>query len=64
MARYKLIKEYPGSQPKGTIAYSGHRVSAYKDMKYKLKNKGKTINYIFFSAEYIENHPKFWKKLD
>jgi hypothetical protein len=63
MERYKLVKEYPGSPDKGTIVYSPHRSQAYKDMKYKMKDERNVTNQIFFSQDYIENHPEFWKKM-
>ena len=63
MKRYKLIQEYPGSHKKGTIVYSPHREQAYKDLKYKIKNEKDIINHIFYDEEYIENYPKFWKKI-
>lgn len=63
MKRYKLIQEYPGSFPKGTVVYSSHQEESYKDEKYKVKNTRNCKNYIFYSEEYIENYPKFWKRI-
>lgn len=63
MARYQLIKEYPGSLDKGTIVYSGHKEQSYSDYKYKVKNEKNVRSYIFFDADYIEKFPKHWKKL-
>ena len=63
MTRYKLTKLYPGSPEKGTIVYSPHRIGAYKDVKYKMKNSKNNRNYLFFSSKYIENFPEFWKKI-
>lgn len=63
MERYCLIREYPGSPAKGTIVYAPHRVQAYKDLKYKMKNKGNVSNHIFFDAAYIEKFPKFWRRI-
>jgi len=67
MVRYKLTQVYPGSPDKGTIVYAPHREKAYQDPdgsnKYKMKDSRNCRNYLFFSADYIENHPKFWKKI-
>lgn len=67
MERYELVREYPGSPEKGTIVYAPHREKAYQDKdgssKYKMKDTRNCKNYIFFSADYIEKYPKFWKKI-
>jgi hypothetical protein len=66
MKRYKLIKKYPGCPNIGTIVYSPHKIY-YVDRndndKYKIKNERNVQNWIFYSKDYIEKYPKFWKQL-
>lgn len=65
MKRYKLIQEYPGSFPKGTIVYHPHQNKwGGVENDYKIKNPDRyTDVQIYYSKDYIENYPKFWKKL-
>ncbi len=63
MERYKLIRKYPGSLDIGTVVYAPHRMSAYSDYKYKMRNVGNTSNHIFYDSEYVEKFPEFWKKI-
>lgn len=65
MKRLKLIQEYPGSFEKGTIVYHPHKnkFGGYK-MDYKVKNPNRYTNVqVYYSKEYIENYPKFWKQI-
>lgn len=66
MIRYELKQKYPGSPKLGTKVYTPHREKAYlndEQSVYKEYNTKNCRNFIFYSREYIENHPKFWKKL-
>lgn len=63
MERFVLVMEYPGSPEKGSMVYSNHRMKAYSDYKYKLRNERNVKNHIFYSREYIENYPRHWRKL-
>ncbi len=65
MKRYKLIQKYPGSFPVGTIVYkAGKKYKSFGHSEdYKVNNRRRISNWIFFSPEYIESYPKFWKKL-
>lgn len=63
MKRYKLICTYPESPDKGTIVYYPHRYKNAYEEEYKMKNDKNVVNFIFYSRDYIEKSPKFWKKL-
>ena len=63
MTRYQLIKEYPGSQPKGTIFYHPHKVHGLKEF-FKMKNPDRyTSCWIFELPEYFTKHKGYFKKL-
>jgi hypothetical protein len=64
MKRYQLIRKYPGSPELGTIVHSPHKIKSYGfGDEYKMNNSKNTKNWIFYSKDYIEKYPKFWKKL-
>jgi len=63
MKRYQLIKEYPGSQKKGTIFYWPHKVRVFKE-DFKMKNPDRYTNYcIFETEEYLTQHKGYFKLL-
>ena len=63
MERYKCIMKYPGGPNKGAIVYHPHRVSAWSDVYFKMKNERNVINHLFFEEDEIKNYPKMWKKI-
>jgi len=55
MKKYKLIKEYPGSQKLGTVVLA---ITNCPSVNYKDES-----NEIYYSLDVIENNPEFWKKV-
>lgn len=66
MKRYKLVREYPGSPKLGSVVWftEGKFKSLGHNNSYKLSNTRNSRNYIFYEIDYIEDYPKFWKKLE
>jgi len=52
MKKYKLIKQYPGSDPVGTII-TGNKETMYS----------KGLGYRHYDWAHVETHPEYWEEV-